>query len=85
MMKDTAHTLRRGAASGEVGAASPLAEPADRPRVPQERKLMTGLDKNIATVCCGWTSRDVALGDGKACMGQLEKVMLTRRRIGFLR
>jgi hypothetical protein len=46
---------------------------------------MKGLDENIATVCCGWTSRDVALGDRKACMGQLEKVMLTRRRIGFLR
>jgi hypothetical protein len=37
---------------------------------------MTGLDENLAAVCCGWTSRDVALGDGKACMGQLETVML---------
>jgi hypothetical protein len=28
---------------------------------------MTGLDENIATVYCGWTSRDVALNDRKAC------------------
>jgi hypothetical protein len=46
---------------------------------------MAGLDENVATIWCGWTSREVALGDGKACTGQLEDVMLTRRRIGFLR
>jgi PQQ-dependent dehydrogenase (methanol/ethanol family) len=30
------------------------------------------LDPNISTVCCGWTSRGVALGDGKVFVGQLD-------------
>ena len=30
------------------------------------------LDPKITTVCCGWTNRGVALGDGKVYMGQLD-------------
>jgi alcohol dehydrogenase (cytochrome c) len=30
------------------------------------------LQKKIASVCCGWTSRGVALGDGKVYVGQLD-------------
>ncbi|HEY5618937.1 MAG TPA: PQQ-binding-like beta-propeller repeat protein [Vicinamibacterales bacterium] len=31
-----------------------------------------GLDEKINVVCCGWTSRGVALGDGKVYVGQLD-------------
>src|SRR5258705_11756797 len=31
-----------------------------------------GRPDNINTVCCGWTSRGVALGDGKVYVGQLD-------------
>ena len=31
-----------------------------------------GLDPDITTVCCGWTSRGVALGEGKVFVGQLD-------------
>ena len=30
------------------------------------------LDQTINTVCCGWLSRGVALGDGKVYLGQLD-------------
>ena len=30
------------------------------------------LNQTITTVCCGWTSRGVALGDGKVYLGQLD-------------
>ena len=30
------------------------------------------LDQSIDTVCCGWTSRGVALGDGRIYVGQLD-------------
>ena len=30
------------------------------------------LDPEISTVCCGWTNRGVALGDGKVFIGQLD-------------
>jgi quinohemoprotein ethanol dehydrogenase len=30
------------------------------------------LDQTISTVCCGWESRGVALGDGKVYIGQLD-------------
>jgi quinohemoprotein ethanol dehydrogenase len=30
------------------------------------------LDQKISTVCCGWLSRGVALGDGKVYVGQLD-------------
>ena len=30
------------------------------------------LDPKITTVCCGWTSRGVALGDGKVYLGRLD-------------
>ena len=30
------------------------------------------LDDEISTVCCGWTSRGVALGDGNAYLGKLD-------------
>lgn len=32
----------------------------------------SGLDPTISTVCCGWTSRGVALGDGKIFIGRLD-------------
>jgi quinohemoprotein ethanol dehydrogenase len=35
-------------------------------------KHQANLDQSITTVCCGWTSRGVALGDGKVFVGQLD-------------
>ena len=35
-------------------------------------KYKANLDDTISTVCCGWTSRGVALGDGKVYVGQLD-------------
>lgn len=32
----------------------------------------SGIDQTIATVCCGWLSRGVALGDGRVYIGQLD-------------
>ena len=34
------------------------------------------LDPNIDSVCCGWTSRGVGLGDGKVFVGQLDGRLL---------
>jgi alcohol dehydrogenase (cytochrome c) len=35
-------------------------------------RYATNLDQTIATVCCGWTSRGVGLGEGKIYVGQLD-------------
>ena len=35
-------------------------------------KYHANLDDTITTVCCGWTSRGVALGEGKVYVGQLD-------------
>ena len=35
-------------------------------------KYQANLDETISTVCCGWTSRGVALGDGNVYVGQLD-------------
>ena len=35
-------------------------------------KYQARLDQTIDTVCCGWSSRGVALGDGKVYVGQLD-------------
>jgi quinohemoprotein ethanol dehydrogenase len=35
-------------------------------------KYQANLDQSITTVCCGWTSRGLALGDGKLYVGQLD-------------
>ena len=35
-------------------------------------KYEASLDPEISTVCCGWTSRGVGLGDGKVYVGQLD-------------
>ena len=35
-------------------------------------KYQANLDRRISTVCCGWTNRGVALGDGKVYLGQLD-------------
>src|SRR5499427_2153026 len=35
-------------------------------------KHQANLDESITTVCCGWTSRGVALGEGKIFVGQLD-------------
>jgi len=41
------------------------------------------LDPAISTVCCGWTNRGVALGDGKVYMGQLDgKLVALEQRTG---
>jgi len=39
-------------------------------------KYKAGLDQTISTVCCGWTSRGVALGEGKVFVGQLDGRLL---------
>ncbi len=35
-------------------------------------RYRANLDQTISTVCCGWTSRGVALGEGKVYVGQLD-------------
>ena len=35
-------------------------------------KYEANLDPSITTVCCGWTSRGLGLGDGKVYVGQLD-------------
>jgi len=35
-------------------------------------KYSSGIDQGITTVCCGWLSRGVALGDGMVFIGQLD-------------
>ncbi len=35
-------------------------------------KYEADLDQSIDTICCGWTSRGVALGEGKVFVGQLD-------------
>ena len=35
-------------------------------------KYQANLDEKIATVCCGWTSRGLGLGEGKIYVGQLD-------------
>ena len=35
-------------------------------------KYHADLDSSISTVCCGWTSRGLALGEGKVFVGQLD-------------
>ncbi|TAJ94078.1 MAG: quinonprotein alcohol dehydrogenase [Gammaproteobacteria bacterium] len=41
------------------------------------------LDPNLTTVCCGWTNRGVALGDGKVFIGQLDaKLVALDQRTG---
>jgi alcohol dehydrogenase (cytochrome c) len=41
------------------------------------------LDQTIHTVCCGWTSRGVAIGDGKVFVGQLDaKLVALDQRTG---
>jgi quinohemoprotein ethanol dehydrogenase len=41
------------------------------------------LDQTISTVCCGWDSRGVALGDGKVYVGQLDgKLVALDQRTG---
>ena len=35
-------------------------------------KYQANLDETISTVCCGWTSRGLALGDGKVYVGHLD-------------
>ena len=37
-----------------------------------EWQYKANLDQKISTVCCGWESRGVALGDGKVYIGQLD-------------
>jgi quinohemoprotein ethanol dehydrogenase len=39
-------------------------------------KYTAGLDATISTVCCGWTSRGLGLGDGKIYVGQLDGKLL---------
>src|SRR5215218_8143158 len=41
------------------------------------------LDQTISTVCCGWESRGVALGEGKVFIGQLDgKLVALNQRTG---
>lgn len=35
-------------------------------------KYSSEIDENITTVCCGWLSRGVAIGEGKVFIGQLD-------------
>ena len=39
-------------------------------------KYQAKLDQKISTVCCGWLSRGVALGDGKVYIGQLDGLLV---------
>ncbi|HMD27274.1 MAG TPA: PQQ-binding-like beta-propeller repeat protein, partial [Steroidobacteraceae bacterium] len=41
------------------------------------------LDKTITTVCCGWVSRGVAIGEGKVFLGRLDgKIVALDQRTG---
>lgn len=41
------------------------------------------LDKTISTVCCGWVSRGVAIGEGKVFLGRLDgKIVALDQRTG---
>jgi PQQ-dependent dehydrogenase (methanol/ethanol family) len=43
----------------------------------------SGLDRKVSTVCCGWTSRGVGLGDGKVFLGRLDgKLVALDQRTG---
>lgn len=43
----------------------------------------SGLDPKINTICCGWTSRGVGLGDGKVFLGRLDgKLMALDQKTG---
>ena len=39
-------------------------------------KYEANLDRSIATICCGWVSRGVGLGEGKVFVGQLDGKLL---------
>ncbi len=46
-------------------------------------KYEAQLDPDISTVCCGWTSRGLALGDGKVFVGQLDgRLVALNQRTG---
>ena len=46
-------------------------------------KYEAHLDDGIKTVCCGWTSRGVALGDGRVYVGQLDgKLVALNQKTG---
>ena len=39
-------------------------------------KYESNIDQEIATICCGWLSRGVALGEGKVYVGQLDGALV---------
>jgi quinohemoprotein ethanol dehydrogenase len=48
-------------------------------------KYTGNLDQKISTVCCGWISRGVALGDGKVYLGRLDgKLVALDQKTGKL-
>jgi quinohemoprotein ethanol dehydrogenase len=48
-------------------------------------KYKANLDDTISAVCCGWTSRGIALGDGKVYVGQLDgRLVALDRKSGLL-
>jgi quinohemoprotein ethanol dehydrogenase len=49
-------------------------------------KYTAGLDPAISTVCCGWTSRGVGIGDGRIFVGQLDgRLVALDQRDGSVR
>lgn len=43
----------------------------------------SGLDRKVSTVCCGWTSRGVGIGEGKIYLGRLDgKLVALDQRTG---
>jgi alcohol dehydrogenase (cytochrome c) len=57
-----------------TGADDVFATDADTGR--QLWKYEAKLDQKIDTVCCGWTNRGVALGDGKVYFGRLDGLLI---------
>lgn len=46
-------------------------------------KYESGIEQAIDTICCGWTSRGVGIGDGKVFVGQLDgKLVALDQRTG---
>jgi outer membrane protein assembly factor BamB len=43
------------------------------------------LDQKINTVCCGWLSRGVAIGDGKVYLGKLDGTLVAYAPILYSR
>ena len=77
-LRHRGEVLGRGAADRlrRRRSTSPPAPTTCSPSTSTPAKILweyeANLDQKITTVCCGWSSRGVAIGDGKVYVGQLD-------------